>query len=190
MENASKALIIAGAILISILLIGLGVYIYNSAQSTVSQATLNSEVALAQNQKFETYLGNNITSSQVKQLLSLINTNNITSATSEEFKTIGVLFSYGKGTEYGGYHKNYYNNESSTFTTNVSAIVPLLKAGSTYKVYVNGVKAYNSDKFGNDGFTGEPKVATDNAAYYTSGFIRLITIEEKISEKEESYPQQ
>ena len=38
MENASKALIIAGAILISILIIGLGVFIYQQAQSTVSKA--------------------------------------------------------------------------------------------------------------------------------------------------------
>ena len=44
MENASKALIIAGAILISILIIGLGVFIYQQAQSTVSKANLNSQI--------------------------------------------------------------------------------------------------------------------------------------------------
>ena len=32
MENASKALIIAGAILLSILIIGLGMFIYNQEQ--------------------------------------------------------------------------------------------------------------------------------------------------------------
>ena len=38
MENASKALLIAGAILICILLIAIGMYIYNSANSTVDSA--------------------------------------------------------------------------------------------------------------------------------------------------------
>ena len=38
MENASKALIIAGAILISILLIGIGMMIYNSAIKPVTDA--------------------------------------------------------------------------------------------------------------------------------------------------------
>ena len=35
MENASKALIIAGAILLAILLISLGIYIFSQAQSVV-----------------------------------------------------------------------------------------------------------------------------------------------------------
>ena len=38
MENASKALLIAGAILICILLIAIGMYIYNSAQGTIKTA--------------------------------------------------------------------------------------------------------------------------------------------------------
>lgn len=38
MENASKALIIAGAILISILLIAISMYIYQSANSTIQTA--------------------------------------------------------------------------------------------------------------------------------------------------------
>lgn len=38
MENASKALIIAGAILISILLISLGIIMFNSSKGTTGQA--------------------------------------------------------------------------------------------------------------------------------------------------------
>lgn len=38
MENASKALIIAGAILISILLISLGIIMFNSSKGTTDQA--------------------------------------------------------------------------------------------------------------------------------------------------------
>ena len=41
MENASKALIIAGAILLSILIIGLGMYIYQQANSATSGTNLD-----------------------------------------------------------------------------------------------------------------------------------------------------
>ena len=50
MENASKALIIAGAILLSILLISLGILVYNNAKGTVSDSNLDYEEA----QKFNT----------------------------------------------------------------------------------------------------------------------------------------
>ena len=39
MENASKALIIAGAILISILIIAIGMYIYTNSESSIRNAT-------------------------------------------------------------------------------------------------------------------------------------------------------
>lgn len=41
MENASKALIIAGAILLSILIIGLGMFIYQQASGAMGNANLD-----------------------------------------------------------------------------------------------------------------------------------------------------
>lgn len=41
MENASKALIIAGAILLSVLIISLGIMVYNNAKNTVGSANLS-----------------------------------------------------------------------------------------------------------------------------------------------------
>ena len=38
MENASKALIIAGAILLSIAIIGVGMFVYNSVSGTITDA--------------------------------------------------------------------------------------------------------------------------------------------------------
>ena len=57
MENASKALIIAGAILLSILLISLGIMVYNNAKGTVSDANLDAESVQAFNTKFTQYGG-------------------------------------------------------------------------------------------------------------------------------------
>ena len=92
MENASKALIIAGAILISILIIGLGVFIYQQAQSTVSKANLNSQEAQAQNQQFENYFGNKVSAQEVKQLCTTVRSNNITGETAGETKKVWLVF--------------------------------------------------------------------------------------------------
>lgn len=74
MENASKALIIAGAILISILLISVGVLIMNSTGST--QDTVASEAeGIAKrtfNSNFTPYEGESISASQVRSLFSAI----------------------------------------------------------------------------------------------------------------------
>ena len=75
MENASKALIIAGAILLSILLIGLGMGVYNNASSTMGKADLSSTEIAAHNANFEAYEGR-VKGSQVRTLVNLINKNN------------------------------------------------------------------------------------------------------------------
>ena len=55
MENASKALIIAGAILLAILLISLGIMIYNQAQNTVNNSGMSQAEIQAFNNKFTKY---------------------------------------------------------------------------------------------------------------------------------------
>ena len=57
MENASKALIIAGAILLSILLISLGIMIFSQAQDTVSNSGMKQAEITAFNNKFTKYEG-------------------------------------------------------------------------------------------------------------------------------------
>ena len=57
MENASKALIIAGAILLSILLISLGIMIFNQAQDTVNNSGMSQAEITAYNNKFLKYEG-------------------------------------------------------------------------------------------------------------------------------------
>ena len=58
MENASKALIIAGAILLSILLISLGIMIFTQAQDVVSGSGMTEAQISAFNDKFVKYEGN------------------------------------------------------------------------------------------------------------------------------------
>ena len=76
MENASKALIIAGAILLAILIIGLGVYIYRQAAGVIDTGTMDQLVVSQFNAQFEPYLGNNVSGSNVKQLIKIIKASN------------------------------------------------------------------------------------------------------------------
>lgn len=57
MENASKALIIAGAILLAILLISLGIMIYNQAQGVVDGSGMSEAEVQTFNAKFLKYEG-------------------------------------------------------------------------------------------------------------------------------------
>lgn len=57
MENASKALIIAAAILISILLISVGVYVVGIAQEQINNSDMSSIELETFNQKFTKYQG-------------------------------------------------------------------------------------------------------------------------------------
>lgn len=81
MENASKALIIAGAILISIVLIAVGVMVVNGANGAIDTAigSMSDNEKQVFNQKFEPFEGRQKGSS-VKSLLSAIITNNARAA--------------------------------------------------------------------------------------------------------------
>ena len=69
MENASKALIIAGAILLSILLISLGIMIFGPAQDTVNNSGMSQAEIQTFNNKFLKYEGT-IKGSVAKTLVS------------------------------------------------------------------------------------------------------------------------
>jgi len=79
MENASKALIIAGAILISILIIGLGVFIYNQAANTFDSTGLDQLTIQQFNAQFEPYEGEQL-GMGVRQLIQKVMSNNYTYA--------------------------------------------------------------------------------------------------------------
>ena len=83
MENASKALIIAGAILLAILLISLGIMIFTQAQDTVSGSGMSEAEVTAFNQKFTKYEGT-VKGSMVKSLVQEVRANNANKANDEK----------------------------------------------------------------------------------------------------------
>ena len=148
MENSSKALIIAGAILISILIIGLGVTIFQNAQKVIKgSGNVDSQAAMANNERYQEFIGDNATASDVKQLISLVNTSNLTARTKGENTVVGIVL-------------------DGTAQPNLSSVKIL--NGKTYTVKLDNTK--QSDDPIEDSF-GE----TDPSSY-RNGYIRIIVI--------------
>jgi len=93
MENASKALIIAGAILLSILIIGLGMRIFNQANDLSDGGGLETEKARSFNESYEANMGLAKKGSNVKELLKQIRSHNLTEEDTDEH--IGVIVGSG-----------------------------------------------------------------------------------------------
>lgn len=77
MENASKALIIAGAILLAILIISLGIFVFNQASEVTKSSNLSEVEVLQFNEKFTSFEGTNVKGSEVNSLLTRIVQNNV-----------------------------------------------------------------------------------------------------------------
>lgn len=102
MENASKALIIAGAILLSILIIAIGMYIYTSSHNSISEAgsQISEQEKTSFNQQWNTFEGaqggNNI-KALLQKVISNCNTN-----AEEEQRLVNVYCSRAKASENNG----------------------------------------------------------------------------------------
>lgn len=90
MENASKALIIAGAILLSILIISLGIMVYNNAKNTVGSANLSKQEIQTFNSQWENYDGSNKSASEVKSMIQAVIASNADETKSGKNRTVQV----------------------------------------------------------------------------------------------------
>jgi Flp pilus assembly protein TadG len=111
MENASKALIIAGAILISILLIAIGMYIYTGSQSTINSGMtqLSSQEVEAFNAQWDTYSGQQKGSNigtLISKLISNASTNQNESTKLVSLECKGWVVTSASG---GNASNNWYN---------------------------------------------------------------------------------
>lgn len=114
MENASKALLIAGAVLICIVLISVGMMIISSSTEVTDQVDdlTSTQAAQTFNNQFSKYAGTQKGSS-VKTLLETIATSNNT-ATSGSGKLVSVTFATGNLTS---------DNNSSNIVSAMSSVV-------------------------------------------------------------------
>ena len=77
MENATKALLIAAAVLVAILIISLGLVVYNQASETVDSVNMSAQETQAFNDQFLKYDGKGKRGTEVNALLTAVLTNNM-----------------------------------------------------------------------------------------------------------------
>lgn len=130
MENASKALIIAGAILLSILLISLGIYIFTQAQTVVNGSGMTKAEVSSFNSQFLKY-EKAIKGSELKSLIQEININN--SQDEAEEKQIEI-----SGTDISATGSNGGSGEATKSKTYLTSNI---KNTKTYTVTVTGYAA-------------------------------------------------
>ncbi len=128
MENASKALIIAGSILIAILIISLGVMVFNNMRnSVVENSNLDTEEITAFNNQITPYVGNNVSGSQVNALIQKVRSINQSAiSNNDNVKRVSITFPSSNGATTTLDTANNFTGGSSTVTT-----------GVFYKVTVN-----------------------------------------------------
>ena len=154
MNNTSKVLIIAGAILILILIliVGLGVIIYSNVASKPQVGTLDQSQISSHNSPFESYFCDYVSGTNVKDLLSKVQVNNNEAIAN--------------GEEFGNYI--YVIDVSGNNFTSTD-----VKTERTYKVHI-GEEGFD-DTLTN---TVDGGKTTDKKAFWRNGFIKTIIIEE------------
>lgn len=134
MENASKALLIAGAILICILLIGVGMLVYQGAIGSIDEgiASMDANAKLAFNTQFTQYEGKK-SGSNVRALIGNVISNN-SANNGIEGKTVGVIL--GTGTTFPDITMTNSNNNGETNADTLAKLRAAINTGATYTVTV------------------------------------------------------
>ena len=128
MENASKALIIAGAILLSIAIIGIGMFVYNSVSDTISDsADMSEEQVTAYNQAYTTYEGVR-NGSQLKALCDNVRQHNINAP--DPSQEIAII----SGTAQPDYPAPTATGSAGTTAAEINALKNTLLSGRQYTV--------------------------------------------------------
>jgi len=132
MENASKALIIAGAILLSILIIGIAVYIYNNAAGTIKKANLSAQEIQQYNSAFEAYEGTNVSGAQAMALCDLVKQHNLANQ-SDASKLIKMEYKASDATA-GGTQKAWADSDKANVSATPTSVKSSLRSGYTYHI--------------------------------------------------------
>lgn len=86
MENATKALLIAAAVLIAIMVISLGLVFLRMGQDATAKVNLDELTITQHNQQFQQYEGTRIRGTQVNALINRVISNNSTNIDDESLQ--------------------------------------------------------------------------------------------------------
>lgn len=90
MENASKALIIAGAILLSILLVSVGMMVYRNAKNNIGSGNIDKQDIEAFNLEWENYEGTGKTADEVRGMVQAVIASNAAESKNGKARYISV----------------------------------------------------------------------------------------------------
>ena len=116
MENATKALLIAAAILIAIILISLGIAVVQSGSSALEQADLSDTEKQAFNMKFQNHEATKASVQEVNNMLSMVLSHNMNQASEGTTNTVSV-----------------YNAKTEILKTSATSYTKITGSG-TYKI--------------------------------------------------------
>lgn len=134
MENASKALIIAGAILLAIAIIGVGMYVFQQVSGTIQdKANISAEEIETYNQPYYAYEGKNVKGSNVKTLCSKINSHNLRAEDPSELIILSYDTDYTDNPEVAAPIKE---GADGTSATDINKIKSGILSGKTYIVSI------------------------------------------------------
>ena len=154
MENASKALLIAGAVLIAILLISVGIKTFNSTQGMADQVdtTVDTTATSTFNAQFLSYLSNSTSAANARALVSKVLAHNARVSTGSDFSAEnhqiylnlykGPVKESGHDTDKGGHNytsgelQDVYNKISDTKKYKITVTPGCSYPGGYYKGYV------------------------------------------------------
>ena len=126
MENASKALIIAGAIVLSLVIISLGMFIFSKGNEVANSIDMNEQEILAFNNKFTPYEGESIRGSQVNALLQAVVASNRSVNDNGEIDTKGIEVKFSDS--------KLGTNFTAKASTGDNFTLSKVKTGTYYKV--------------------------------------------------------
>ena len=128
MENASKALIIAGSIILAVLIIVLGMYFYNQAGGIGKNINMTEYEIQSYNSKFINYEGK-VSGTKARELCDVIKQHNLANSTN---KGTGIVVYY---------NQNYDSSQSFTavtayagLNTQVDSVKQNLGTGKFYEI--------------------------------------------------------
>lgn len=133
MENASKALIIAGAILLAILIIGIGMSVFRSASGVMSSVNMDEQEIATFNEQFTFYAGNRVSGTKVRQLLNALASNYRTNS-DDASKCPQVVFDNTTGADSVAVSNRAAGSGGETDDTTIKGFADTTQTAGNYKV--------------------------------------------------------
>ena len=158
MENASKALIIAGSIIVSLVIVSLGILIYRKTQTATDVSGVIQSQVEGYNEQYENLFGTYVGAANVKALLQKIKTNNTlysSSGSDASSMKIWVIF----------LAENFEGRDTTNGNGTMTPIINKIKQSKHYSVNVNNESTSDNEDQG------------DGKGYHRNGYIKTIVID-------------